>query len=85
MGRRNKGFLELLTELPWWIGVTFSAISYIGLKLVLPAIQIDAPFLKGVSQALSDMAETVAIILLIPASISAFNAWRKKVYLMISM
>lgn len=78
MSRRNKGILELLTELPWWIGVIFSAISYIGLKWIIPAIKINDPFLKGFSQALPNMAETVAIILLIPALISAFHAWRKK-------
>ncbi|MCU7940935.1 MAG: restriction endonuclease [gamma proteobacterium symbiont of Bathyaustriella thionipta] len=78
MSRSNKGILEILTKLPWWVSVTLSAVIYIALKWIFPALLIDHIFLKGFSQALPDMALMIALFFLLPAPVSAYHSWRKK-------
>lgn len=78
MARRNRNVLDILILLPWWVSVIASAITYITLAFFLPSISIDNPVLQGFAKALSLFAPYVAFILLIPAPISAMNAWHKK-------
>lgn len=78
MRRKNEGILEILTELPWWVSVIVSATLYLTLKWLIPALQIDNIILKGFTQASPNLAAPLAILLLIPAPLSALNSWRKK-------
>ncbi len=78
MGRKNEGILNLLTELPWWVSVIVSATVFVSLKWLLPSIQIDNIFLKGITQASPNLAIPFALLLLMPAPLSALNSWRKK-------
>lgn len=82
MGRRNKGALDLILDIlvtsPWWVSVIFSACVYVILKWILPTLHIENIILKNFVLPLNKMAAFVAVIFLIPAPISAFNAWRKR-------
>lgn len=78
MARKNEGWFETLIVLPWWVSVIVSASAYVGLKYIAPSIITDNMFLQPMLQALPNIAIMFAIVLLIPAPISAFTAWRKR-------
>lgn len=82
MARNNKSILNLLVEAPWWVSVTFSGVSYIVLKFIVPAINIQQDlthaFIYGLVKALPMLAPIIAIVLLIPAPVSLFNSMRKR-------
>jgi len=78
MARKREGVLDLLVLLPWWVSVMVSMTVYIGLKFIVPALFIDNIFLQGFQTALPNIAHIPALVLLIPAPISAFNEWRKR-------
>lgn len=78
MARRNDGVLDVLIFLPWWVSVIVAAITYIALAFVIPSIPTDNLFLQGFAKGLPHLAPYLAFILLIPAPLSAINAWRKK-------
>ena len=78
MARKDEGILDLLVLLPWWVSVIVSISVYVGLKFVVPVLYIENIFLQGFQTAVPNLANLFALILLIPAPISAFNAWRKR-------
>ena len=78
MSRKNEGVLDLLILLPWWVSIISSAVVYVGLKYIAPAIFVDNLFLQPMLKALPNIALLVAIVLLVPAPISAFNSRRKR-------
>jgi len=77
MARKNEGVLDLLVLMPWWVSVIISGLVYVGLKYVAPSFTVDNMFLQPMLKALPNIALLVAVVLLVPAPISAFNAWRK--------
>ena len=78
MARENESLLNLLILVPWWVSVVVSGTVYLILKYIIPGIEFQDPwsmaFLKGVS----DAAPLIALVLLIPAPVSAFNSWLKR-------
>lgn len=86
MARRNESILDLLTLLPWWVSVVLSAVSYVVLRFLVPAIDIRQKgpadvtymFLKGLAGAAPRLAPVAAIVLLTPAFVSALNSRRKR-------
>ena len=78
MPRRKDSILTVLMILPWWVSVLLSVLAYIGLAVVLPAIEFQSQLLKGLQSGLPNLALMLSFILLIPAPVSAFNAWRKR-------
>jgi restriction system protein len=78
MTRRNESLLNVLTACPWWVSVAVSACAFVGLRYVLPSIEFQNPFLKSFATVISQFAAIIAIVLLIPAPISALNSWRKR-------
>jgi len=78
MARRNESILDVLVTLPWWVSVTVSALAYIALAVVLPSMEFQSPLFKGFQSGLPNLAPILALVLLVPAPISAFNAWRKR-------
>jgi len=78
MARKGEGLLDVLVLLPWWVIVILSMMVYVGLKFIVPSLSTDNIFFQGFQTALPDLAHIFAWILLIPAPISAFNAWRKR-------
>ncbi len=78
MARKNENILNVLIQLPWWVSVLFSGVAYVGLKWVLPGVVSGNMFAEGFAKGLSPMAHIFALVLIVPAPISFFNAWRKR-------
>lgn len=78
MSRKKEGLLELLVVLPWWVSVTVSFTVYIGMNYIAPSIVTENIFLQAILKALPNLSPIIPLVLLIPAPISAFNAWRKR-------
>lgn len=82
MARRDESILNLLAGVPWWVSVVLSGAVYLTLTYIFPLIEfgpgISASMLKGFIISGQNLAPAIALILLIPAPISAYNAWRKR-------
>jgi restriction system protein len=78
MARREESILNLLVECPWWISVLVSGLAFIGLRFILPSIDFGGMGVNSFAKGLSTAAWLVALVLLLPAPISALNAWRKR-------
>lgn len=78
MARRDRGLLNDLALLPWWVSVCVAIFCFITLKFVLPVAFRYNPILESVAKGFSSMAHWVGGVFLIPAVISAFNSARKK-------
>lgn len=55
-----------------------SAVAYFALAVLLPSIEFQNPVFKAFQGGLPRLAPVLALILLVPAPISAFNSWRKR-------
>jgi restriction system protein len=52
MGRRRReGLVEVLVTLPWWVSAVLAALSYIGLRWIVPGIFHGKPMLSAISAA----------------------------------
>ncbi len=78
MARKNEGWFELLVTLPWWVSVIVSASAYIGLTYIAPNISTESIILQSIFNAVPALSPLIPLVLLIPAPISAFTAWRKR-------
>lgn len=78
MARRNEGILDILVQFPWWVSVIFAGVVYVVVGVYLPAHEFQSPAFTAMASGVSKMATFLAFVFLIPAPISAFNAWRKR-------
>jgi restriction system protein len=78
MAKRNDDLLEVLSHCPWWASALLSAIVYVGLRFIIPAIHFENFMVKGFTQGLSAIALPIAIILLLPAPLAFYNSLRKR-------
>ena len=81
MAKKNESILNLLAFAPWWVSVLLAASSYVVLKYFLPSLNIESKLIVALLNGVSKIAPIVALFLLIPAPISAFNSYRKKAIL----
>jgi restriction system protein len=78
MAGRDESILNLLVECPWWVSVLVSGIAFVALRFILPSIVFGSIAANSFAKGLSGEAPFVAIVLLLPAPISALNSWRKR-------
>jgi len=78
MAKKGEGILDLLMVLPWWVSVVLSALTYVVLAVIVPSITFESVLFQGLANGASQLALIFALVLLIPAPISAFNSWRKR-------
>jgi restriction system protein len=78
MARRNESILNLLVECPWWVSVAVSGIAFLFLRFILPLIDFQGMAANAFPKGLSSAAPFVALVLLLPTPIAAFNSWLKK-------
>ena len=76
MARRNDGILDLLVLLPWWISVLTAGIVYVALAYIAPDAHDRQPLPARSTHCRPEPGLTIRADPLIPAPISAFNAWR---------
>jgi len=79
VARRDKSILEDLVAIPWWVNIILAIISYPLVKYWIPSITSASQnlFIKAVSIGAPHLAPVVALVFLVAAAASAFNAWRK--------
>ena len=78
MTQRDESMLNLLVECPWWVSILVSSIAFVGLRFILPLIHFGSMSANSFVKGLSGAAPFVAIVLLLPAPISALNSWIKR-------
>jgi restriction system protein len=78
MARKNESVLNLLVQCPWWVSVLVSGIAFVFLRYMLPSIDFRNMAANAFAKALPSVAPIIALVLLIPAPIAAFNSWRKR-------
>jgi restriction system protein len=78
MARKDESILNLLVECPWWISVLVSGIAFFFLRFILPSIDFQGMAANAFAKGLSNAAPFVALVLLLPAPIAAFNSWLKR-------
>ncbi|MDO9123266.1 MAG: hypothetical protein Q7V12_02450 [Deltaproteobacteria bacterium] len=78
MARKDESILNLLVECPWWVSVAVSGIAFLFLRFILPSIDFQGMTANAFAKGLSSAAPFVALVLLLPAPIAAFNSWLKK-------
>jgi len=78
MPRKKSDLLSELAQMPWWVSVTLSGLSYILLKYILPNMTVDSILLNGFAKGLANIAHFISLVLLIPAPFSVANHLRKK-------
>ena len=81
MAQRQESLLEDLIYMHWGVSVVVSVIAYVGLAVVLPqycAGDSCGLALRPLVSVLSTMAPFIALVLLIPAPLSALRAWKER-------
>ena len=78
MPRKNESILDFLMVLPWWVSVVTSALAYWILAILVPSMEFENALFKGIATGAPQLAPVLALMLLVPAPISAFNSWRKR-------
>jgi len=78
MARKDESILNLLVECPCWVSVVVSGIAFLFLRFILPSIDFQGMAANAFAKGLSSVAPFVALVLLLPAPIAAFNSWLKK-------
>ena len=78
MARKSESVLDLLILLPWWVSVILSIVVYIMGTSIIPNMTIENIFIQSALKVAPLVAPPLSVVLLIPAAISAFNAWRKR-------
>ncbi len=76
---RNEGILDIVADLPWWVGVALAAAVYLGMHFIFPAMWADkSPVLKGVSTGLQSMAWMFSMPFLLAAVFSYIKSLSRR-------
>jgi hypothetical protein len=74
MARRKDGILDMLTELPWWIGVIVAGVTYLVMRYLLPGLMDDGSMMAPLAQLPRVFALPVACLVLLASAISALRS-----------
>jgi len=77
MARKNESILTLLIQCPWWVSVLLSGIAFVFLRYILPSIDFGSTTANAFAKGISGAAPFVALVLLLPAPVSALKSWQK--------
>ena len=78
MAKRNNNLFVVMSHCPWWASVLLSAIVYVGLQFIIPAVHFRNLVVRGFTQGLSAIALPIGIILLLSAPLAFYNSLRKR-------
>lgn len=80
MPRRNQSPIETLMMAPWWISAILAAISYFGLKFLVPSMLQDTAGIlnQAVAKAAPSLATLVSLVFVFTGLISAIVGLIKK-------
>ena len=77
MAAYRENLLELLVDAPWWVSATIAATVFVVLKFILPELVTGQSLSAALAGGLADASWLIALIVLIPAPVSAYNTWKK--------
>ena len=77
MSGKDESILNLLVECPWWVSVLVSGIAFVFLRYILPSIDFGSLMTNNFAKGISGAAPFIALVLLLPAPISALKSWQK--------
>jgi HJR/Mrr/RecB family endonuclease len=77
MAAYRENLLELLVDAPWWVSAGIAAAVFVVLKFILPELVTGQSLAAALAGGLADAAWLIALIVLIPAPVSAYNTWKK--------
>lgn len=77
MAANRENLLELLVDAPWWVSALLAAAVFVLLKFVLPGVFTGQTLSGALAGGLSQAAWLIAVIVFIPAPVSAYNTWKK--------
>lgn len=79
MARKDENILTLLVQYPWWLSVVLAGSAYVILTFVIPWLisATASPAVRGLLGAAPLVAPLLAFVLLVPAPLAAFRAWRQ--------
>lgn len=75
MARRDESLFDMLTEVPWWVGVMAAGVLYALLRYLAPALSGGSPMAAPLAEVARMFALPVAGLALIAAVISAFRSF----------
>lgn len=80
MARRNDSILTLLVQYPWWVSVVLAGTAYVVFTFVIPWLipSTASPAMRGLLGGAPLLAPLLALVLLVPAPLAAFRAWRER-------
>ena len=78
MARKNETIPNLLAEAPWWVSVVFAGVVFVFVRYVVPGISSENLGFKVIARAAPFVAPWAALVLLLPAPVSAYRSWRKR-------
>jgi len=74
MARRDESIFEMLTEVPWWVGVITAGLLYGLLRYLIPALVDDGSMLGFLDELPRMFALPVAALALLASAISAVRS-----------
>lgn len=77
MTRKDESIFNLVTRLPWWVGICLGILSFLFFKYFFSAISFHNPILKGFSAGLSGFSPVIALLFFTAAGISVFNSIKR--------
>lgn len=80
MARRDENILTLLVQCPWWLSVVLAGSAYVVFTFVIPWLipATASPTVRGLLGAAPLVAPLLTFVLLVPAPLAAFRAWRQR-------
>lgn len=78
MARRDESLFVILTELPWWVGVSLAVFVYTASNFVIPTIDFENFVYKAVAQASPTIGKWFSLLFLLSGFISFFRSFFKK-------
>ncbi len=72
--RRNEHLLVILAGMPWWVGLAFAVVTYVGVRWLLPSLWPNNPVLHPLGVALSHVAWLIALPFVVVAGLSALGS-----------
>jgi restriction system protein len=77
MARKDESILNLVTSLPWPVGVSLAISAFVFLRFILPLFSSENPFLKHISDLLATISPVIALMFLAAAGVSALRSLKR--------
>jgi restriction system protein len=73
MARRDDGLLDLLVEAPWWVSIIFLVVTFVAMRVVIPAMLASSAIGAPLGQLIAQFS-WVSLVFLLPAGFSVYRS-----------